>query len=132
MEPLQKRLATVLADGGGISVETEADGALTVFYDGTWTSLRVVAVTEDLDLVLLTQVLVRDLPLTRQVRELLTAQARDLNFGSVTVFDGSAPKTGDVILRYYFPGGGLADAALRTLILLVLDTGAEIRRALTA
>ena len=132
MEPLQKRLATVLADGGGISVETEADGALTVFYDGTWTSLRVVAVTEDLDLVLLTQVLVRDLPLTRQVRELLTAQARDLNFGSVTVFDGSTPKTGDVILRYYFPGGGLADAALRTLILLVLDTGAEIRRALAA
>ena len=31
-----------------------------------------------------------------------------------------------------FLGDGLADAALRTLIMLVLDTGAEIRRALTA
>jgi hypothetical protein len=38
----------------------------------------------------------------------------------------------DVMLRYNFPGGGLTDDALRTLILLVLDTGAEIRRALTA
>ena len=40
-------------------------------------------------------------------------------------------KSADVMLRYNFPGGGLTDEALRTLILLVLDTGAEIRRALT-
>jgi sulfite reductase beta subunit-like hemoprotein len=43
-----------------------------------------------------------------------------------------ASKTADVMLRYNFPGGGLTDDALRTLILLVLDTGAEVRRALTA
>jgi hypothetical protein len=43
-----------------------------------------------------------------------------------------AAKTADVMLRYNFPGAGLADDALRTLILLVLDTGAQIRRALTA
>ena len=43
-----------------------------------------------------------------------------------------AAKTADVMLRYNFPGAGLADDALRTLILLVLDTGAEIRRSLTA
>jgi hypothetical protein len=43
-----------------------------------------------------------------------------------------ASKTADVMLRYNFPGAGLADDALRTLILLVLDTGAQMRRVLTA
>ena len=34
------------------------------------------------------------------------------------------------MLRYNFPGAGLTDAALRTLILLVLDSGARMREAL--
>ncbi|CKM96962.1 Uncharacterised protein [Mycobacterium tuberculosis] len=34
------------------------------------------------------------------------------------------------MLRYNFPGTGLTDDALRTLILLVLETGATIRSAL--
>jgi hypothetical protein len=42
-----------------------------------------------------------------------------------------AAKTADVMLRYNFPGTGLTDDALRTLILLVLDSGAAIRRTLT-
>jgi len=132
MAALQERLAGVLGDGG-IAVEVESDGAVTVFYDGTLTSLRVVTITEDLDLVLLTQIVARDLPLTPAVRQEVAARARDLNFGSVRVVASrTGSRTGDIILRYYFPGDGLADAALRTLILLVLDTGAEIRRALTA
>ena len=42
-----------------------------------------------------------------------------------------AGKAADVVLRYNFPGNGLNDEALRTLILMVLDKGAEIRRAVT-
>ena len=34
------------------------------------------------------------------------------------------------MLRYNFPGGGLTDDALRTLILMVLAAGADVRRAL--
>jgi len=148
MAALQERLAAILGDvgssDGGISVEVEPDGAVTVFYDGTLTSLRVVTITEDLDLVLLTQIVARDLPLTEAAREQVTERARDLNFGSIRVVEKEATCTsvrtgsrtgsrrGDVILRYCFPGDGLADAALRTLILLVLDTGAEIRRGLIA
>jgi len=148
MAALQERLAAILGDvgssDGGISVEVEPDGAVTVFYDGTLTSLRVVTITEDLDLVLLTQIVARDLPLTEAAREQVTERARDLNFGSIRVVEKEATstsartgsrtgsRTGDVILRYYFPGDGLADGALRTLILLVLDTGAEIRRGLIA
>ena len=43
----------------------------------------------------------------------------------------NSSKSADVLLRYNFPGGGLGDDALRTLVLMVLDKGAEIRRALT-
>jgi len=141
----QDRLATILGDV--VPVEEESDGALTVRYNGTIASLRVVNIAEDLDLVSLTQVLAWDLPLTKKVSEQVARQARDINFGSVTVVEkvpekipeqavrrnsgrGTA-KTADIMLRYNFPGGGLTDDALRTLILLVLDAGAEIRRALT-
>ena len=34
------------------------------------------------------------------------------------------------MLRYNFPAAGLTDEALRTLILMVLSTGADVRRAL--
>jgi len=138
---LQQRLASVLH--GVLPVEEEPDGALTVRHDGTFASLRVVNIAEDLDLVSLTQVLAWDLPLTKRIRDQVAKEARDSNLGTVTVVEkvsekavqrnsGRPPKTADVMLRYNFPGAGLTDDALRTLILLVLDTGAQIRRALTS
>jgi hypothetical protein len=39
-----------------------------------------------------------------------------------------AKKVADVMLRYNFPAAGLTDEALRTLILMVLATGADVRR----
>lgn len=142
MPTLQQRLVSILRDALG--VEEEPDGALTVRHDGTFASLRVVKIVEDLDLVSLTQVLVWDLPLTRKVREQVAKLARDSNFGAVVVLEKvaekaaqrnsgkGAAKTADVMLRYNFPGAGLTDDALRTLILLVLDAGAQIRGALIA
>ena len=142
MPSLQERLASILRDA--LPVEEEPDGALTVRHDGTIASLRVVNITEDLDLVSLTQVLAWDLPLTKKISDRVAKLAHNSNFGSVTLVEkvnkkavqrnsgrGSS-KVGDVMMRYNFPGGGLTDDALRTLILLVLDTGAEVRRALTA
>jgi hypothetical protein len=139
---LQERLASVLR--GVLLVEEEPDGALTVRHDGTFASLRVVSIVEDLDLVSLTQVLAWDLPLTKKISDQVAKQARDSNLGTVILVEKvsekaaqrnsgkNARKTADVMLRYNFPGAGLTDDALRTLILLVLDTGAQIRRALTA
>jgi hypothetical protein len=127
-----------------LPVEDEPDGALTVHHDGTFASLRVVNIAEGLDLVSLTQILAWDLPLTKKVSDLVAKQAHDSNFGNVTLVEKvsekavqrnsgrGAAKTADVMLRYNFPGAGLADDALRTLILLVLDTGAQIRRTLTS
>jgi hypothetical protein len=138
---LQERLASILREV--IPVDEEADGALTLRHDGTLASVRVVNIAEDLDLISLTQILAWDLPLTKKIRDEVAKRARDSNFGSVTVVEKvdekavrrnsgkNASKIADVMLRYNFPGGGLTDEALRTLILLVLDTGAEIRRALT-
>jgi hypothetical protein len=141
MPPLQHRLASILGDV--LPLEEEADGAVTVRHDGTIASLRVVNIAEGLDLISLTQILAWDLPLTKKVSEQVAKQARDSNFGSVSLIEKinekavqrnsgkSASKSADVMLRYNFPGGGLTDDALRTLVLLVLDTGAQIRRALT-
>ncbi|OSC24832.1 hypothetical protein B8W69_20605 [Mycobacterium vulneris] len=142
MPSLQERLASIL--GEVLPLEEEADGAVTVRHDGTIASLRVVNIAEGLDLVSLTQILAWDLPLTKKVSEQVAKEARDSNFGSVNLIEKvnekavqrnsskGASKTADVMLRYNFPGGGLTDDALRTLILLVLDTGAGIRRTLTA
>jgi hypothetical protein len=138
---LQERLASILHDV--LPVDEEPDGALTVRHSGTLASLRVVNIAEDLDLVSLTQILAWDLPLTKKISDRIAKHAHDSNFGSVTLVEKvnekavqrnsgkGAAKTADVMLRYNFPGGGLTDDALRTLILLVLDTGAEIRRSLT-
>ncbi|ORB83130.1 hypothetical protein B1987_03975 [Mycobacterium kansasii] len=142
MPALQQRLASILSDV--VSVEQESDGALTVRHGGTFASLRVVNIAEGLELVSLTQIVAWDLPLTRRIRERAAKQARDVNFGGITVLEkdpdnGTAKgagktvsKIGDVMLRYNFPGAGLGDDALRTLILLVLDTGARVREALIA
>ncbi|MGZ4563248.1 MAG: hypothetical protein ACXVX6_06670 [Mycobacterium sp.] len=142
MPSLQERLASVL--GEVLQVDEEPDGALTVRHAGTIASLRVVDIADDLALVSLTQVLAWDLPLTKKISDQVAKQARDCNFGSVTLVEKTnekavqrnsgkgAAKSGDVMLRYNFPGDGLTDDALRTLILLVLDTGSGVRSTLTS
>jgi hypothetical protein len=137
MASLAARLASVLAEV--VSVTEESDGALTVHHGGTLASLRVVTIADDLDLVSLTQILAWDLPLTKKLRDRVTEHARDTQLGTVTLAEKvsqtgakrNSSKTADVMLRYNFPGAGLADDALRTLVLLVLEKGAEIRRDLT-
>ncbi len=137
MPSLSERLAAVL--GEILPVESEADGALTIRHDGTLASLRVVPIVEDLDLVSLNQVLAWDLPLNKKTRDLVADRAQHTMLGSVALVEKvsekgakrDSGKTGDVLLRYNFPGSGLTDEALRTLVLMVLDTGAEIRRVLT-
>jgi hypothetical protein len=127
MPSLQERLLTVLADV--LSVDAESDGALTVHHGGTIASLRAVTITDDLDLVSLTQIVAWDLPASKKIRDTVAEQAQSTLLGSVSLV--AKGKTADVLLRYNFPGNGLNDEALRTLTLMVLDRGAEIRRAVT-
>ncbi|RFD26812.1 hypothetical protein MUBE_03120 [Mycobacterium uberis] len=142
MTSLHERLSLVLR--GVLPAEAEPDGALTVRIDDTFASLRVVNIVSDLDLVSLTQILAWDLPLTKKIGDRVAQYARDTNLGTVILVEKVSEqvaqrnsgkpglKTADVMLRYNFPGAGLTDDALRILILLVLDTGVQIRRALTS
>ncbi|MCV7215471.1 hypothetical protein H7J51_09245 [Mycobacterium crocinum] len=111
-----------------LPVEVEADGALTVRYEGTFASLRVVTIAEDIEMVSVTQVLAWDLPLNAGLRKRVAALAQSTMLGTVTLVESG--KKGDVMLRYNFPGDGLADGALQTLVLMVLAGGADARRAL--
>ncbi|KWX65890.1 hypothetical protein [Mycobacterium sp. NAZ190054] len=132
---LSERLEVVLAEI--LPVTREDDGALTVQHDQTFASLRVVTIAEDLDLVSLTQVLAWDLPLDNKIRAKVAKHAHDTLLGTVSLVEkigaakGNAKKSGDVLLRYNFPAAGLTDDALRTLVLMVLSTGSDVRRALT-
>jgi len=128
MTTLQQRLADVL--DGVMTVTQEDDGALTVQHDGTFASLRVVFVADGLELVSLSQILAWDVPLDRRIRARIAEQTRNTMLGTVTLIEKK--RIGEVLLRYNFPGTGLSDDALRTLILMVLSTGAEVRRTLTA
>jgi hypothetical protein len=129
---LDERLAAVLDDI--LPIQREDDGALTVHHDDTFASLRVVTIAEGLDMVSLTQVVAWDLPVDTKIRNKVARHAHDTQLGTVSLVEKStgakrnSKKVGDVLLRYNFPCAGLTDDALRTLILLVLGAGTEIRR----
>jgi hypothetical protein len=109
-----------------LPVERGDDGSLTVPYDGTFASLRLVTIADGLDMVSLNQMLVWDLPLNDQLRKAVAAQTNTTTLGTITLVERG--EQADVLLRYNFPFGGLGKSALQTLVLLVLTTGAEVRR----
>ena len=136
MMTLQERVAAVLDDI--LPIQHEDDGAVTVHHDETFASLRVVTIAEDLEMVSLTQILAWDLPLDAKLRAKVSKHANDTLLGTVSLMEKSegakrnSKKSADVLLRYNFPAVGLTDDALRTLILMVLATGGDVRRALVA
>jgi hypothetical protein len=136
MMTLSERLAAVLNEI--LPIQREDDGAVTVHHDETFASLRVVTIAEGLDMVSLTQVLAWDLPLDAKLRAKVAKYAHDTLLGTVSLVEKSegakrnSKKSADVLLRYNFPAAGLTDDALRTLILMVLATGGDVRRALIA
>ena len=138
---MQDRLAAVL--GEVLVLNREDDGAITLHHDGTIASLRVVDIAEGLEFVSLTQILAWDLPLDAKLRAAVADHAHHTLLGTVSLAakgghkevaagaKRNSKKVADVLLRYNFPAAGLTDDALRTLILMVLATGSDVRRALT-
>jgi hypothetical protein len=121
-----QRLAEIL--GATMSVEIEPDDALTVRYEGTLASLRMVAIAEELEMISVTQILAWDLPVNSQLRKRVAAQAQATMLGTITLVDQPAvnKKRADLLLRYNFPANGLAEEPLRTLIMMVLAGGADV------
>lgn len=126
---LEERLLTVAEEL--LPATREDDGALTVHHDGTFASLRVVSVGEGLDMVSLNQILAWDLPLDDVLRITVAEHTRSTLLGTVSLVEKDH-KSADVLLRYNFPGAGLSSEALGTLIMMVLSTGADVRRTLVA
>jgi hypothetical protein len=144
MAALVRRLAAVLGDD--ITVIEEDEDGMTVSHQGSVASLRVVALADDLEMVSLTQPLAWDLPLNAKTRERVGAHTGRTMLGTVVLVEklvesdvngssakgskgrAQAKRVADVLLRYNFPAGGLTDEALRTLILLVLATGEDVKR----
>lgn len=145
---LLERLSVVLGDA--VTIIASDDDGLTVSQDGSVASLRVVTIADGLEMVSLTQPLAWDLPLTAKTREAVADHGSRTMLGTVVLVEkpvdtpvngssakgatrkAAAKKVADVLLRYNFPAAGLSDDALRTLILLVLATGDDVRRALAA
>lgn len=125
---LAARLAAVLRDVA--DVVEEADGALTVSHGGAVASLRAVPIDDDLELVSLTQLLAWDVLVTNRIRTRVAEQTVKTLLGTVALVEKPGSKKADVLLRYNFPGAGLSDDALRTLILMVLAGGDDARAAL--
>jgi hypothetical protein len=126
---LAERLRVVLDDV--LPYEEEDDGALTVHYDHTFASLRVVAIGEGLDMVSLTQIVAWDLRLDNEIRDKVAKLTHDTVLGTVSLAEQVAGGgVADVTLRYNFPAAGLTDEALQTLIMMVLSAGTDARRAL--
>ncbi|UNB54975.1 hypothetical protein [Mycolicibacterium sp. YH-1] len=141
------RLSSVL--GAVTTLLEEDDEAITVGHEGTVASLRVVLIAEGLEMVSLTQPLAWDLPLTNKLRERVGGHAGRTMLGTVVLVEklvespvngsstkaatgrSTAKKVADVLLRYNFPAAGLGDDALRTLVMMVLSAGAEVRADLT-
>lgn len=115
-----------------MTVEVEPDEALTVRYEGTFASLRVVTIADGLEMISITQMLAWDLPVNAQLRKHVATQAQTTMLGTVTLVDQPAAdgERADVVLRYNFPANGLEDEPLRTLIMMVLAAGADVRSAL--
>jgi hypothetical protein len=126
---LADRLRDVL--DGVLPYEEEDDGALTVHHDHTFASLRAVTIGEGLDMVSLTQIVAWDLPLDNEIRDKVSRLAHETVLGTVSLAEQVAGgDVADVTLRYNFPAEGLSDEALKTLIVMVLSAGADVREAL--
>jgi hypothetical protein len=126
MTDLLQRLASALDDV--LPVRIEEDGAITVRHNDTFASLRVVPVDEGLELISLSQIVAWDLKPDRRMRARVAKHARTMTLGTVVLLDKKDHS--DVMLRYNFPGTGLSDHALRTLILMVLSTGIDVRESI--
>lgn len=124
-----QRLTSVLSE---VMTVVVYDDALTVTHDGTVASLRVVDIADDLQMVSLTQPLAWDLPLDNDIRDRVLGHAGTTMLGTVVLVPRADAGAADVMLRYNFPAAGLSDDALRTLIMLVLATGADVRADLTS
>ncbi|WP_420832092.1 hypothetical protein [Nocardia huaxiensis] len=126
-ELLTRAAAILIAFEVDVRVE---DDALGFEFEGGLCSLRAVTLAPGLDVLTLTCVLAWDRPLKPQLHKRVAERNASVQFGSISVI--VREKLADVVLRYTFPGAGLSDDALTTMMLLVLSGAGQARQGLLA
>jgi hypothetical protein len=127
-EELQDRAAAVL--GRFVDVRRNDDNSLAFEYGGALCSLGAVGLSPGLDVLSITAVLAWDRPHRAQLAERVAERNSALQFGTIILIDHE--ELSDVLLRYVFPGAGLDDDALATMLLLVLAGADDSRQGLLA
>ncbi|GAA1481065.1 hypothetical protein GCM10009624_15050 [Gordonia sinesedis] len=110
-------------------VVTRDDVSVVVRVETTRASVRILGLSDDLDVLTVTQLVALDLPNTDTLRDDVERHGAELSFGSLRRSDPDGVTT-DVLLYYTFPVGGIGDVALLTVLHVVLSTGADIAQRL--
>ena len=108
-----------------VEVEADHDGALTFRHGNVPCALQGLELAEGLPVLSLTCVVAWDLPRDRDVPAQVGLRAGLGLFGTLGTTPGE--HGWDVTLRYAFPAAGLSEAALGTMLMLVVSNASSVR-----
>lgn len=106
-------------------VHVDDDGALSFRHVDVPCAVQAMQLAEGLTVLSLTCVVAWDLPDDPQLASSAAERAGQGLFGTLGVVH--TDKGMDVTLRYAFPADGIAEAALGTLLMLVVSTASQLR-----
>ncbi|WP_220471714.1 hypothetical protein [Tomitella gaofuii] len=112
--------------------ESNGDGSVSFHFGGAPCAVHVAQIADGLEMVSVTCVVAWDVPDDERLGALLAAARERAQFGTLRAVAQGGGDSADVVLQYAFPGSGLADEPLRTLLLLVLGGAAEARAVFAA
>lgn len=124
---LVTRLGAILAEIGEV-VTVDADSVV-ADVGGTRASVRVVDLAPELEVISVIAMIAEHVENTPALRDALESHNAALSFGSLRRSMTAGQRT-DVVLYYTFPAGALGNAALLTLLHIVLTAGVEVAAAL--
>lgn len=108
-----------------VEVAVDPDGAMTFRHGDVPCALQGLELAEGLPVLSLTCVVAWDLPRDQEVPARVGLRAGEGLFGTLGVTPGE--HGWDVTLRYAFPAAGLGEAALGTMLMLVVSNASAVR-----
>ena len=126
---LLERAAVIVAELGPTD-RPDAESVV-VQVGPTRASIRVLTLSEGLDVLAVTQMVAMDLPNTPTLRDDVEAFGAQMSFGSLRRSDPAGVTT-DVLQYYTFPAGRLDDLPLLTVLHIVLAAGVDAAERLVA
>ncbi|MCK8615873.1 hypothetical protein [Gordonia sp. C13] len=126
---LLERAAVIVAELGPTD-RPDAESVV-VQVGPTRASIRVLTLSDGLDVLAVTQMVAMDLPNTPTLRDDVEAFGAQMSFGSLRRSDPTGVTT-DVLQYYTFPAGRLDDLPLLTVLHIVLAAGVDAAERLVA